>query len=173
MVTLSTMDKKKTNLFFFNLNSKLNEIQYQIFVNLLNLLKRYAYIIMLQEWYHKTWSDIMTAYQGPHGVYHGSVPIHPWPPTYFLINGHGHFASGLTNTTLPLSTVTKIHHRSTQFSLQVEIVFNHLISSPVKRRRCGQHHYSPILNPKSMRALSISLKSQTSIWITPSSRQLS
>jgi iron transport multicopper oxidase len=49
------------------------------------------YIIMLQEWYHETWPDIMTAYQGPHGAYPGSVPFYPWPPTSFLINGHGQF----------------------------------------------------------------------------------
>ncbi|CAF3858900.1 unnamed protein product [Rotaria sordida] len=47
--------------------------------------------IMLQEWYHETWPDIMTAYQGPHGAYPGSVAIYPWPPTTFLINGHGRF----------------------------------------------------------------------------------
>ncbi|CAF1136520.1 unnamed protein product [Adineta steineri] len=49
------------------------------------------YVIMLQEWYHETWSDLMTAYQGPHGAYPGSIPIYPWPPTSFLINGHGQF----------------------------------------------------------------------------------
>ncbi|CAF3959873.1 unnamed protein product [Adineta steineri] len=35
------------------------------------------YVIMLQEWYHETWSDLMTAYQGPHGAYPGSIPIYP------------------------------------------------------------------------------------------------
>jgi FtsP/CotA-like multicopper oxidase with cupredoxin domain len=49
------------------------------------------YVIMLQEWYHETWPDIMTAYQGPYGAYPGSIPIYPWPPTSFLINGHGQF----------------------------------------------------------------------------------
>ncbi|CAF3839556.1 unnamed protein product, partial [Adineta steineri] len=49
------------------------------------------YVIMLQEWYHETWSDLMTAYQGPYGAYPGSIPIYPWPPTSFLINRHGQF----------------------------------------------------------------------------------
>lgn len=49
------------------------------------------YVIMLQEWYHETWSDLMTAYQGPYDAYPGSIPIYPWPPTSFLINGHGFF----------------------------------------------------------------------------------
>ena len=49
------------------------------------------YVIMLQEWYHETWSDLMTAYQGPFDAYPGNVPIYPWPPTSFLINGHGQF----------------------------------------------------------------------------------
>ena len=49
------------------------------------------YVIMLQEWYHETWSDLMTAYMGPYGAYRGSIPIYPWPPTSFLINGHGQF----------------------------------------------------------------------------------
>jgi FtsP/CotA-like multicopper oxidase with cupredoxin domain len=52
---------------------------------------RNDYIMMLQEWYHETWSDLMTAYQGPYGAYPGNVPIYPWPPTSFLINGHGQF----------------------------------------------------------------------------------
>ncbi|CAF1509603.1 unnamed protein product [Adineta steineri] len=51
----------------------------------------YDYVIMLQEWYHETWPDLMTAYQGPYGAYRGSKPIFPWPPTSFLINGHGQF----------------------------------------------------------------------------------
>ena len=49
------------------------------------------YIIMLQEWYHETWPTIMTAYEGPYGAYPGNIPIYPWPPTSFLINGHGFF----------------------------------------------------------------------------------
>ena len=49
------------------------------------------YVLMLQEWYHESWPDLMTAYQGPHGAYRGSVPMYPWPPTSFLINGHGQF----------------------------------------------------------------------------------
>jgi FtsP/CotA-like multicopper oxidase with cupredoxin domain len=49
------------------------------------------YIIMLQEWYHETWPTLMTAYEGPYGAYRGNIPIYPWPPTSFLINGHGQF----------------------------------------------------------------------------------
>jgi FtsP/CotA-like multicopper oxidase with cupredoxin domain len=49
------------------------------------------YIIMLQEWSHETWPILMTAYRGPHGAYRGNIPIYPWPPTSFLINGHGQF----------------------------------------------------------------------------------
>ncbi|CAF3634583.1 unnamed protein product [Rotaria sp. Silwood1] len=55
------------------------------------------YIIMLQEWYHETWSDIMTAYQGPYGAYRGNIPVYPWPPTSFLINGHGTFDCRTSN----------------------------------------------------------------------------
>ncbi|CAF3666161.1 unnamed protein product [Rotaria sp. Silwood1] len=55
------------------------------------------YIIMLQEWYHETWSDIMTAYQGPYGAYRDNVPVYPWPPTSFLINGHGTFDCRTSN----------------------------------------------------------------------------
>jgi L-ascorbate oxidase len=55
------------------------------------------YVIMLQEWYHETWSTIMTAYQGPYGAYRGSIPIYPWPPTSFLINGHGQFDCHITD----------------------------------------------------------------------------
>ncbi|CAF1148636.1 unnamed protein product [Rotaria sordida] len=68
--------------------------------------KRYAYgssdhVIMFQEWYHETWSDLMTAYQGPFGAYQGNIPIYPWPPTTFLINGHGRFDCRTTNCTDP------------------------------------------------------------------------
>ena len=49
------------------------------------------YVIMLQEWYHETWPDLMTAYQGPYGAYPGNVPFYPWPPVSYLINGHGNF----------------------------------------------------------------------------------
>lgn len=61
-----------------------------------NIEQQYNYglndqIVMLQEWYHETWPDIMTAYQGPHQAYPGSKAIYPWPPTTFLINGHGQF----------------------------------------------------------------------------------
>ncbi|CAF4018233.1 unnamed protein product [Rotaria sordida] len=55
------------------------------------------YVIILQEWYHETWSDLMTAYQGPYGAYRGSIPVYPWPPTSFLINGHGRFDCSTLN----------------------------------------------------------------------------
>jgi FtsP/CotA-like multicopper oxidase with cupredoxin domain len=55
------------------------------------------YLILLQEWYHETWPDIMTAYQGPHGAYPGSVAMYPWPPATFLINGHGQFDCRLSD----------------------------------------------------------------------------
>ncbi|CAF0908151.1 unnamed protein product [Rotaria sordida] len=33
----------------------------------------------------------MTALQGPYSAYRGSIPMYPWSPTSFLINGHGKF----------------------------------------------------------------------------------
>ncbi|CAF0971129.1 unnamed protein product [Didymodactylos carnosus] len=58
--------------------------------------QRYSYgsndhVIILQEWYHESWADIMTAYQGPYAAYNGCTPIYPWPPTALLLNGHGRF----------------------------------------------------------------------------------
>ncbi|UJR10790.1 hypothetical protein I4U23_014977 [Adineta vaga] len=41
----------------------------------------------------------MTAYQGPYDAYRGSAPIYPWPPTSFLINGHGRFDCRISNCT--------------------------------------------------------------------------
>lgn len=49
------------------------------------------YTMIFQEWYHETWSDLMAAYQGPFNSYQGFIPIYPWPPTSFLLNGHGKF----------------------------------------------------------------------------------
>ena len=60
---------------------------------------RNDYVLMLQEWYHESWPDLMTAYLGPHGAYRGSVAIYPWPPTSFLINGHGRFDCRVHNCT--------------------------------------------------------------------------
>ncbi|CAF1067104.1 unnamed protein product [Adineta ricciae] len=57
------------------------------------------YIVMLQEWYHETWPDLMTAYQGPYDAYRGNIPIYPWPPTSFLINGHGRFDCRVSDCT--------------------------------------------------------------------------
>ena len=57
------------------------------------------YIIMLQEWYHENWPTLMTAYEGPFGSYPGNIPKYPWPPTSFLINGHGQFDCHTTDCT--------------------------------------------------------------------------
>lgn len=57
------------------------------------------YVIMLQEWYHDDWPTIMTAYQGPFDAYPGFRPVYPWPPTSFLINGHGQFDCRTTDCT--------------------------------------------------------------------------
>ncbi|CAF2077215.1 unnamed protein product [Rotaria magnacalcarata] len=61
------------------------------------ILERYPYdndsdhSIMLQEWYHESWQDIMTGYQSFFNSSKNYKPRYPWPPTSLLINGRGRF----------------------------------------------------------------------------------
>ena len=59
------------------------------------------HLIMIQEWYHESWQDIMAGYQGPYNSSHLYRPRYPWPPTALLINGHGRFDCHTTDCTSP------------------------------------------------------------------------
>ncbi|CAF1211452.1 unnamed protein product [Rotaria sp. Silwood1] len=55
------------------------------------------YPIILQEWYHESWQDIMTGYQSFFNSSKEFKPRYSWPPTSLLINGHGRFDCHTTN----------------------------------------------------------------------------
>jgi FtsP/CotA-like multicopper oxidase with cupredoxin domain len=55
------------------------------------------YVIMLQEWYHETWQDIVVGYRSFHNSSRNYQPRYPMPPTSLLINGHGRFDCHTTN----------------------------------------------------------------------------
>ena len=57
------------------------------------------YVIMIQEWYHESWQDIMAGYQGPYNSSYVYQPRYPWPPTSLLINGRGQFDCHTSNCT--------------------------------------------------------------------------
>ncbi|CAF5225870.1 unnamed protein product, partial [Rotaria magnacalcarata] len=68
------------------------------------------YSIMLQEWYHESWQDIMTGYQSFFNSSKNYKSRYPWPPTSLLINGRGRFDCHTTdcNVVNTVSSITSI-----------------------------------------------------------------
>lgn len=56
------------------------------------------YPVLLQDWLHESWEDVMTGAFGPFEAYEGYKAFYPFPPASLLINGHGKFDCNLSRT---------------------------------------------------------------------------
>lgn len=56
------------------------------------------HVIVLQDWQHESWRDLMASAMTPFGVFEGYKPVYPYPPASLLLNGFGVFDCSISKT---------------------------------------------------------------------------